>query len=45
MQRTKLTLSIDPELVKRMKIHAINSGMSVSRLTELLWKKLLESEK
>ncbi len=44
MRRVKLTLSIDYELLKRMKAHANESGMSVSRLTELLWKKLLKSK-
>ena len=41
MRRVKLTLSIDPDLVKQMKVYAIHASSTVSRTTEELWKAIL----
>ena len=41
MARVKLTLSIDEDIVKKMKVDAIYSGESISETTEKMWTKRL----
>jgi hypothetical protein len=40
--RAKVTLTVDPEVLERIKIRAIREKRSVSSITEEMWKRYLE---
>ncbi len=45
MPKQKITLTINDQLVERMKILAIRQKTSVSALTEKVWEQYLEEQK
>jgi hypothetical protein len=44
MAKYKITLTVRPDLVERIKIRAIKERRSVSEITETLWAAHLETE-
>ncbi|WP_421877437.1 DUF6364 family protein [Marinoscillum sp.] len=41
---TKVTLSFDEEVIKKAKAYASAQGISLSRLTEILYRRIAENE-
>jgi len=45
MSKYKLTLTVDPTLLEKMKIQAVRDKRSVSDITEELWREYLKRSK
>ena len=43
--KTKLTLTVDPGLLEKIKIQAVRDKRSVSNITEELWREYLKRSK